>query len=162
MAEKLLPREKGFSEWYVDLVLKAKLADYSDVKGCMVIRPNGYALWENMQRVLDKMFKDLGHKNAYFPMLIPESYLKKEAEHVEGFNPQLAVVTHAGGAKPGPLGSFCRREWVTTAHSIANPSTCDASLARKLSGMSSGKYAFLWPVALKRWSRPCCTFSQMA
>jgi prolyl-tRNA synthetase len=99
MAEKLLPREKGFSEWYVDLVLKAKLADYSDVKGCMVIRPNGYALWENMQRVLDKMFKDLGHKNAYFPLLIPESYLKKEAEHVEGFNPQLAVVTHAGGAK---------------------------------------------------------------
>ncbi|HEX8706568.1 MAG TPA: proline--tRNA ligase, partial [Myxococcaceae bacterium] len=97
MAEKLLPREKGFSEWYVDLVLKAKLADYSDVKGCMVIRPNGYALWENMQRVLDKMFKDLGHKNAYFPLLIPESYLKKEAEHVEGFNPQLAVVTHAGG-----------------------------------------------------------------
>ncbi|MCP3165427.1 proline--tRNA ligase [Myxococcus qinghaiensis] len=99
MADKLTPREKGFSEWYVDLVQKAKLADYSDVKGCMVIRPNGYALWENMQRVLDKMFKDLGHKNAYFPLLIPESYLKKEAEHVEGFNPQLAVVTHAGGAK---------------------------------------------------------------
>jgi len=99
MAEKLTPREKGFSEWYVDLVQKAKLADYSDVKGCMVIRPNGYAIWENMQRVLDKMFKDLGHKNAYFPLLIPESYLKKEAEHVEGFNPQLAVVTHAGGAK---------------------------------------------------------------
>src|SRR4051794_27700064 len=99
MAEKLLPREKGFSEWYVDLVLKAKLADYSDVKGCMVIRPNGYGLWENMQRVLDKMFKDLGHKNAYFPLLIPESYLKKEAEHVEGFSPQLAVVTHAGGSK---------------------------------------------------------------
>lgn len=99
MAEKLTPREKGFSEWYVDLVQKAKLADYSDVKGCMVIRPNGYALWENMQRVLDKKFKDLGHKNAYFPLLIPESYLKKEAEHVEGFNPQLAVVTHAGGSK---------------------------------------------------------------
>ncbi len=99
MAEKLQPREKGFSEWYVDLVLKAKLADYSDVKGCMVIRPNGYALREAMQRVLDKMFKELGHKNAYFPLLIPESYLKKEAEHVEGFNPQLAVVTHAGGAK---------------------------------------------------------------
>src|SRR5215217_1710837 len=99
MADKLTPREKGFSEWYVDLVQKAKLADYSDVKGCMVIRPNGYALWENMQRVLDKMFKDTGHKNAYFPLLIPESYLKKEAEHVEGFSPQLAVVTHAGGAK---------------------------------------------------------------
>ncbi len=99
MAEKLAPREKGFSEWYVDVVLKAKLADYSDVKGCMVIRPNGYALWENMQRVLDRMFKDTGHRNAYFPLLIPESFLRKEAEHVEGFAPQLAVVTHAGGKK---------------------------------------------------------------
>ncbi|HXX31117.1 MAG TPA: proline--tRNA ligase [Myxococcaceae bacterium] len=99
MADKLLPREKGFSEWYVDLVLKARLADYSDVKGCMVIRPNGYALWENMQRALDRMFKDTGHRNAYFPLLIPESFLRKEAEHVEGFAPQLAVVTHAGGKK---------------------------------------------------------------
>src|SRR5687768_16200220 len=99
MADKLLTREKGFSEWYVDLVQKAKLADYSDVKGCMVIRPNGYALWENIQKVLDKMFKDTGHRNAYFPLLIPESNLRKEAEHVEGFAPQLAVVTHAGGKK---------------------------------------------------------------
>jgi prolyl-tRNA synthetase len=99
MAEKLISREKGFSEWYVDLVLKAKLADYSDVKGCMVIRPNGYALWENFQRTLDGMFKATGHRNAYFPLLIPESFLKKEAEHVEGFAPQLAVVTHAGGKK---------------------------------------------------------------
>lgn len=99
MADKLLPREKGFSEWYVDLILKAKLADYSDVKGCMVIRPNGYAIWENIQRVLDGMFKETGHKNAYFPLLIPESFLRKEAEHVEGFAPQLAVVTHAGGKK---------------------------------------------------------------
>ena len=69
----------------MDLVQKAKLADYSDVKGCMVIRPNGYAIWENMQRVLDQMFKETGHQNAYFPLLIPESFLKKEAEHVEGF-----------------------------------------------------------------------------
>jgi prolyl-tRNA synthetase len=99
MADKLIPREKGFSEWYVDLVLKAKLADYSDVKGCMVIRPNGYALWENIQRTLDGMFKETGHKNAYFPLLIPEAFLRKEAEHVEGFAPQLAVVTHAGGKK---------------------------------------------------------------
>lgn len=97
MADKLLTREKGFSEWYVDLVQKAKLADYSDVKGCMVIRPNGYAVWENIQKVLDGMFKATGHQNAYFPLLIPESFLKKEAEHVEGFSPQLAVVTHAGG-----------------------------------------------------------------
>jgi prolyl-tRNA synthetase len=99
MAEKLARRDQGFSEWYVDLILKAKLADYSDVKGCMVIRPNGYAIWENMQRILDKMFKDSGHQNAYFPLLIPESFLRKEAEHVEGFAPQLAVVTHAGGKK---------------------------------------------------------------
>jgi prolyl-tRNA synthetase len=99
MADKLLTREKGFSEWYVDVVLKSKLADYSDVKGCMVIRPNGYAIWENMQKTLDRMFKDTGHKNAYFPLLIPESFLRKEAEHVEGFSPQLAVVTHAGGKK---------------------------------------------------------------
>ncbi|HEX9507249.1 MAG TPA: proline--tRNA ligase, partial [Myxococcales bacterium] len=99
MAEKLIPRATNFSEWYVDLVLKAQLADYSDVKGCMVIRPNGYAIWENMQRVLDRMFKETGHRNAYFPLLIPESFIRKEAEHVEGFAPQLAVVTHAGGKK---------------------------------------------------------------
>jgi prolyl-tRNA synthetase len=85
MSDKLLQRAHGFSEWYVDLVQKAKLADYSDVKGCMVIRPNGYAIWENMQRVLDQMFKDTGHQNAYFPLFIPESFLRKEAEHVEGF-----------------------------------------------------------------------------
>jgi prolyl-tRNA synthetase len=95
--EKLPTRAQNFEDWYVELVRRAKLADYSDVKGCMVIRPNGYAIWENMQRVLDKMFKDTGHQNAYFPVLIPMSFLKKEAEHVEGFNPQLAVVTHAGG-----------------------------------------------------------------
>ncbi len=99
MADKLTTREKNFSEWYVDVVLKAKLADYSDVKGCMVIRPNGYAIWENIQKTLDGMFKATGHKNAYFPLLIPESFLRKEAEHVEGFAPQLAVVTHAGGKK---------------------------------------------------------------
>src|SRR5215831_11781812 len=80
MAEKLTPREKNFSEWYVDVVLKSKLADYSDVKGCMVIRPNGYALWENIQRGLDGMFKATGHKNAYFPLLIPESFLRKQDE----------------------------------------------------------------------------------
>ena len=99
MADKLPTRAAGFSEWYVDLILKSKLADYSDVKGCMVIRPNGYALWENIQRTLDGMFKATGHQNAYFPVLIPESFLRKEAEHVEGFAPQLAVVTHAGGKK---------------------------------------------------------------
>ena len=94
MAEKLTPREKGFSEWYVDVVLKSKLADYSDVKGCMVIRPNGYAIWENIQRGLDGMFKATGHVNAYFPLFIPVSLLEKEAAHVEGFAKECAVVTH--------------------------------------------------------------------
>src|SRR5262249_9952648 len=96
--EKLPTRAENFSDWYVELVQRAKLADYSDVKGCMVIRPNGYAIWENMQRVLDGMFKDTGHVNAYFPLLIPEEYLKREKDHVAGFSPQTAVVTYAGGA----------------------------------------------------------------
>ncbi|MBI2606858.1 MAG: proline--tRNA ligase [Deltaproteobacteria bacterium] len=96
MAERITPRAKDFSEWYQDVVLQARLADYSPVKGCMVIRPNGYAIWEAIQRELDRRFKDTGHQNAYFPLFIPESFLKKEAEHVEGFAPQCAVVTYAG------------------------------------------------------------------
>ena len=97
MAEKITPRSENYSQWYVDIVLNARLADYSPVKGCMVIRPRGYALWEGIQRNLDDMFKATGHVNAYFPLLIPESFIHKEAEHVEGFSPELAVVTHAGG-----------------------------------------------------------------
>ncbi|ADK79417.1 proline--tRNA ligase [Sediminispirochaeta smaragdinae] len=97
MAEKITPRSENYSQWYVDIILNAKLADYSPVKGSMVIRPHGYALWEAIQRNLDDMFKATGHTNAYFPLLIPESFIKKEAEHVEGFSPELAVVTHAGG-----------------------------------------------------------------
>lgn len=91
--------ETDFPQWYTDVVLKTKLVDYGPVKGTMVIRPYGYAIWENIQRELDKRFRATGHQNAYFPMLIPESYLKKEAEHVEGFAPEVAVVTHAGGEK---------------------------------------------------------------
>lgn len=87
-------RGESYSEWYNDLVLKAELADYSPVRGCMVIRPNGYAIWELMQRALDDMFKATGHVNAYFPLLIPKSFLSKEAEHVEGFAKECAVVTH--------------------------------------------------------------------
>lgn len=97
MADKITSQEEDYSRWYIDIVLQAKLADYSPVKGCMVIRPRGYALWEAIQSNLDKLFKESGHQNCYFPMLIPESFLKKEAEHVEGFSPELAVVTHAGG-----------------------------------------------------------------
>jgi prolyl-tRNA synthetase len=93
----LTTRAQDFSAWYNELVLKAELADYSPVRGCMVIRPNGYAIWEEIQAALDRMFKETGHQNAYFPLFIPQSFLAKEAEHVEGFAPELAVVTHGGG-----------------------------------------------------------------
>ena len=97
--KKLTTRAADFSAWYNEVVLRAELADYSPVRGCMVIRPSGYGIWERMQRALDDMFKATGHKNAYFPLFIPESFLHKEAEHVEGFAPEAAVVTHGGGKK---------------------------------------------------------------
>ena len=87
-------RSDDYSQWYLDIVREAKLADYSPVKGCMVIRPNGFAIWEKMQRALDDMFKETGHVNAYFPLFIPKSYLSKEAEHVEHFAKECAIVTH--------------------------------------------------------------------
>jgi prolyl-tRNA synthetase len=99
MQARITPRDKDYNQWYLDVIQQAELADYAPVKGCMVIRPNGYALWENIQHVLDEMFKETGHVNAYFPLLIPESFMKKEAEHVEGFAPECAVVTHGGGSK---------------------------------------------------------------
>jgi prolyl-tRNA synthetase len=95
--KKLTTRAEDFSAWYNEVVLRAELADYSPVKGSMVIRPNGYGIWERMQRALDDKFKATGHVNAYFPLLIPESFMKKEAQHVEGFAPECAVVTHGGG-----------------------------------------------------------------
>ena len=98
MAEEKLPkRSEDFSAWYNEIVARAELAEHSPVRGCMVIRPNGYGIWELMQQALDKMFKDTGHQNAYFPMLIPMSFITKEAKHVEGFAPELAVVTQGGG-----------------------------------------------------------------
>src|SRR6266545_4104675 len=93
----LTPRATDFSAWYNELIMRAERADYSPVRGCMVIRPNGYAIWEEMQRGLDGMFKETGHQNAYFPLFIPQSFLSKEAEHVEGFAPETAVVTIGGG-----------------------------------------------------------------
>lgn len=112
MAKEITARETDYSQWYNDVVTKAQLADYSPVRGCMVIRPHGYALWENVQRVLDRMFKETGHQNAYFPLLIPKSFLAKEAEHVEGFAKEAAIVTHtrlkatgekgAGAVRPDP------------------------------------------------------------
>ena len=95
--KKLTSRGEDFSAWYNQLVLRSELADYSPVKGSMVIRPWGYAIWENMQGALDDMFKATGHENAYFPLLIPMSFIEKEKAHIEGFKPELAVVTHAGG-----------------------------------------------------------------
>jgi prolyl-tRNA synthetase len=94
---EITPRSQDFSKWYLDVVRRAELADYSPVKGCMVIRPYGYAIWELIQQAFDQEFKKTGHVNAYFPLFIPESLLHKEAEHVEGFAPQVAYVTHAGG-----------------------------------------------------------------
>ncbi|HVZ48704.1 MAG TPA: proline--tRNA ligase [Gemmatimonadaceae bacterium] len=95
--KKLTTRAEDFSAWYNETVLRSGLADYSPVKGSMVIRPNGYGIWERMQRALDDMFKATGHQNAYFPLFIPQSFIAKEAKHVEGFAPELAIVTHGGG-----------------------------------------------------------------
>lgn len=95
MAKKITNRQDDYSQWYLDVIREAKLADYAPVRGCMVIRPNGQALWENIQSVLDGMFKDTGHENAYFPLFIPKSFLSKEAQHVEGFAKECAIVTHS-------------------------------------------------------------------
>lgn len=99
MAERITPRDQDFSQWYLDIIQQAKLADQAPVRGCLVLRPNGYALWEVVQKELDRQFKETGHQNAYFPIFIPESFLKLEKDHVEGFAPQCAVVTHGGGKK---------------------------------------------------------------
>ncbi len=93
----LTTRSDDFAAWYNEVIMRAELADHSPVRGCMVIRPNGYAIWEHMQQALDRMLKDTGHENAYFPLFIPQSFLAREAEHVEGFAPETAVVTHGGG-----------------------------------------------------------------
>src|SRR5947199_292407 len=142
-------RDEDFPEWYQQVIRAAELAEPSDVRGCMVIRPWGYGLWENMQRHLDAMFRATGHRNAYFPLFIPLSYFAKEAEHVEGFAKECAVVTHSrmemgadGKRRPAsplseplvgllmPSSPISRRLCVTTAHSLAKPSTCSASFAK--------------------------------
>ncbi|NLM52942.1 MAG: proline--tRNA ligase [Firmicutes bacterium] len=97
--KEITPQSEDYSQWYLDVILKAQLMDYAPVKGCMVIRPYGYTLWENMQQRLDKRIKETGHLNAYFPLFIPESLLQKEADHVEGFAPEVAWVTHGGNEK---------------------------------------------------------------
>ena len=99
MARNITPRQENYSQWYLDVIKAAELADYAPVRGCMVIRPTGYSIWESIQSKFDAAFKKTGHVNAYFPLLIPDSFFRKEAEHVEGFAPELAMVTHAGGEK---------------------------------------------------------------
>src|SRR6201995_4916156 len=94
MSKGVVSKDEDYSQWYNDLVIKADMAEYSPVKGCMIIKPYGYSIWEKMQSVLDKMFKDTGHNNAYFPLFIPKSFFSKEASHVEGFATECAVVTH--------------------------------------------------------------------
>jgi prolyl-tRNA synthetase len=95
MAKNITPRQKDYAQWYLDVIKAAQLADYSPVRGCMVIRPEGYAIWEAIQQDLDRRFKETGHVNAYFPLLIPQSFLAREAEHVEGFAMECAIVTHS-------------------------------------------------------------------
>ena len=96
MVEQITSMDVDFAQWYTDVVKKADLVDYSSVKGCMIIRPYGYAIWENIQSILDGHFKRTGHENVYMPMFIPESLLQKEKDHVEGFAPEVAWVTHGG------------------------------------------------------------------
>lgn len=99
MVEDITSMNEDFAKWYTDIVKKAELIDYSSVRGCMILRPYGYAIWENIQKLLDERFKELGHENVYMPMFIPESLLQKEKDHVEGFAPEVAWVTHGGSAK---------------------------------------------------------------
>ncbi|MDO4562653.1 MAG: proline--tRNA ligase [Clostridia bacterium] len=99
LVEEITSRDVDFAQWYTDIVRKAELADYSSVRGCMIVRPYGYAVWENIQNELDRRFKETGHENVYMPLLIPESLLDKEKEHVEGFAPEVAWVTHGGSEK---------------------------------------------------------------
>ena len=104
-AKRITPRAKDFGEWYNDVIMQAELADYSPVRGCMVIRPHGYGIWELMQRALDDMFRATGHRNAYFPLFIPQSFLAREAEHVEGFAKEVALVTHTRLKATGKTGA---------------------------------------------------------
>ena len=96
-SQAITPRSEDYSRWYTDVIQRTDLADYAPVRGCMIIKPYGYALWENVQRELDQRFKDTGHQNAYFPLFIPEEFITREKENFEGFSPELAVVTIGGG-----------------------------------------------------------------
>jgi prolyl-tRNA synthetase len=99
MVDEITSMEDDFAQWYTDVVKKAELVDYSSVRGCMILRPYGYAIWENIQKILDARFKETGHENVYMPMFIPESLLQKEKDHIEGFAPEVAWVTYGGNEK---------------------------------------------------------------
>ena len=122
--EHITPRDVDFSQWYTDVILKSELVDYAPVRGCMVIRPYGFAIWERIKEQLDRRFKDTGHENVYMPMLIPESLLQKEKDHVEGFAPECAWVTVGGSEelperlciRPTSETLFCDH-WSHTVHS---------------------------------------------
>ena len=124
MVEDITSRDVDFAQWYTDIVRKAELAEYSSVRGCMVVRPYGTALWENIRDILDKMFKEGGHENVMMPLFIPEGLLQKEKDHVEGFAPEVAWVTHGGSEKlserlcvrPTSETLFCEH-WKNTLHS---------------------------------------------
>ena len=107
--KNLTKRSENYSQWYNELVVKADLAEQSDVRGCMVIKPYGYAIWEKMQRTLDDMFKQTGVQNAYFPLLIPKSFLSREAEHVEGFAKECAVAPSASRSTAKSCRCLCHR-----------------------------------------------------
>ena len=113
LVEQITSMEEDFAQWYTDVVKKAELIDYSSVKGCMIIKPAGYAIWENIQKELDRRFKETGVENVYMPLFIPESLLQKEKDHVEGFAPEVAWVTYGGlqmsaSSVPTKLGPFFR------------------------------------------------------
>jgi len=107
MSKGVTPQSKNYSTWYTDVITKAELADYGPVKGTMVIRPYGFSLWENIKDIFDSMIKETGHVNAYFPLFIPKSFLAKEAEHIEGFAKECAVVTHTRLKSDGEHGISC-------------------------------------------------------
>ncbi len=148
-AKALTPRATDFSAWYNELIAKAELADYSPVRGCMVIRPNGYAIWEQMQRALDQMFKDTGHQNAYFPLFIPQSFLSREAEHVEGFAPETAVVTHGGGKElEEPL---VVRPW---GYAVWELMQADMDRRIKATGAQNAAFPLLVPMSILEKEKP--------
>ena len=159
--EQITDMEVDFAQWYTDICRKAELVEYASVKGFTILRPYGYAIWENIQRIMDAEFKKTGHENVAMPVLIPENLLKKEGELVEGFAPECAWVTMGGSDKLEERLAV-RPTSETHATSGAKPLTSSPSFCSRLSGISTGIATFSWPVALNRASRSFWISSQMA